>query len=70
LLLTACLGIPENVKPVENFKSEKYLEKWYEIARLDHPFEQALTRVTANYTLRDDADRLKLSYKIDIILPL
>ena len=25
LLLTGCVGIPENVKPVENFKLENYL---------------------------------------------
>jgi len=54
LFLTGCVGIPENVKPVENFKLEKYLGKWYEIARLDHSFERGLTRVTAEYSLRDD----------------
>ena len=54
LLLTGCVGIPENVKPVENFKLESYLGKWYEIARLDHSFERGLSRVTAEYSLRDD----------------
>lgn len=54
LLLTGCVGIPENVKPVENFKLENYLGKWYEIARLDHSFERGLSQVTANYNLRDD----------------
>jgi len=54
LFLTGCVGIPENVKPVENFKLEKYLGKWYEIARQDHSFERGLTRVTAEYSLRDD----------------
>lgn len=53
-LLTGCVGIPENVKPVENFKLESYLGKWYEIARLDHSFERGLSRVTAEYSLRDD----------------
>jgi apolipoprotein D and lipocalin family protein len=33
---------------------EKYLGDWYEIARLDHSFERGLTRVAANYRLRDD----------------
>lgn len=28
--------------------------KWYEIARLDHSFERGLTKVTAEYDLRDD----------------
>jgi len=54
LFLTGCVGIPENVKPVDNFKLEKYLGKWYEITRLDHSFERGLTRVTADYSLRDD----------------
>jgi len=54
LFLMGCTGIPENVKPVENFKVEKYLGKWYEIARLDHSFERSLTHVTADYSLRND----------------
>jgi apolipoprotein D and lipocalin family protein len=53
-LLTGCTGIPENVKPVDNFRLEKYLGKWYEIARLDHSFERGLTRVTADYSMRPD----------------
>jgi apolipoprotein D and lipocalin family protein len=53
LLLTCCVGIPENVKPVDNFQVERYLGKWYEIARLDHSFERGLTHVTADYNLRD-----------------
>lgn len=54
LLLTSCTGIPENVRPVEGFTLERYLGKWYEIARLDHSFERGLTRVTAEYSMRDD----------------
>lgn len=54
LLLTGCVRIPENIEPVEHFKIENYLGKWYEIARLDHRFERGLTRVTAQYSLRDD----------------
>lgn len=49
-----CTGIPADVRPVDNFKLEKYLGKWYEIARLDHSFERGLTQVTADYSLRDD----------------
>ncbi|MGE0084517.1 MAG: lipocalin family protein [Desulfococcaceae bacterium] len=54
LFITGCVGIPENVKPAANFKLEKYLGTWYEIARLDNSFERGLTQVTANYSLRDD----------------
>jgi apolipoprotein D and lipocalin family protein len=54
LLFTGCVGIPENVKPVDTFNVQSYLGKWYEIARLDHSFERGLTRVTAEYALRED----------------
>lgn len=54
LLLAACTGIPEEIKPVKNFEAEKYLGTWYEIARLDNRFEKGLTQVTATYSLRDD----------------
>lgn len=49
-----CLGIPEAVTPVKEFKIEKYIGKWYEIARLDHSFERGLECVTAEYSLRED----------------
>ena len=54
ILIMGCTGIPENVKPVDNFKLENYLGKWFEIARMDHSFERGLTQVTADYSLRDD----------------
>ncbi len=54
LFLSGCVGIPENVKPIDNFELDRYLGKWYEIARLDHSFERGLTRVTADYTLLED----------------
>jgi len=54
LLLNACLGMPEPVKPVSEFELPKYLGKWYEIARLDHSFEKGLSQVSAEYSLRED----------------
>ena len=54
ILLSGCTGKPDNIKPVENFQSEKYLGTWYEIARIDHRFERGLTQVTANYSMRED----------------
>ena len=54
LLLTACLGMPERVQPVTDFELDRYLGKWYEIARLDHSFERGLERVTAEYSLKED----------------
>lgn len=54
LFLSGCLGIPDKVTPVSNFDLDRYLGKWYEIARLDHSFERGLQRVTAEYSLRED----------------
>ena len=54
VFLGGCVGIPDNVTPVENFELERYLGTWYEIARLDHSFERGLSRVTAEYRLRED----------------
>jgi apolipoprotein D and lipocalin family protein len=54
LALTGCLGMPDKVSPITGFELQKYLGKWYEIARLDHSFERGLTRVSAEYSLRDD----------------
>ncbi|PWF47672.1 lipocalin family protein [Massilia glaciei] len=54
LLLGACVSKPDNITPVKNFETAKYLGKWYEIARLDHSFERGLSQVTAEYSLRED----------------
>jgi len=54
LAITGCLGMPDKVAPVSGFELPRYLGKWYEIARLDHSFERGLSRVTAQYSLRDD----------------
>ncbi|WP_295892584.1 lipocalin family protein [uncultured Vibrio sp.] len=54
LLLTGCLGMPERVTPVADFQLDKYLGEWYEVARLDHSFEEGLSQVTANYSLKSD----------------
>ncbi len=53
-LISGCLGMPEKVKPVQNFEITKYLGKWYEIARLDHSFERGLSKVSAEYSFMDD----------------
>ena len=49
-----CVGMPENVTPVSGFELDRYLGRWYEIARLDHSFERGLSNITANYSLRED----------------
>lgn len=39
---------------IQEFNLQRYLGKWYEIARYDHRFERNLERVTAEYSLRPD----------------
>ncbi len=46
--------MPKNITPVDNFDIERYLGRWYEIARLDHSFERGLTSVSADYSLQSD----------------
>lgn len=53
-VLGGCVKLPENVQPVTGFEPDRYLGTWYEIARLDHSFEEGLSKVTAEYRLRDD----------------
>ena len=52
--LAGCTGVPEGLAPVRGFDLERYLGRWHEIARLDHSFERGLSRVTADYSRRDD----------------
>jgi len=53
-LMGGCTGLPEGIKPVPQFELQRYLGKWYEAARLDHSFERGLSRVSAEYSLRND----------------
>lgn len=54
VLLSACLGVPEQVSPVTPFDPARYQGTWYELARLDHSFERGLSQVTATYQARSD----------------
>jgi apolipoprotein D and lipocalin family protein len=54
LLLCGCVKVPKGIEPVAAFELNRYLGTWYEIARLDHPFERGLDQVSAEYSLRDD----------------
>jgi apolipoprotein D and lipocalin family protein len=50
----SCISIPKGAIPVQYFDKEKYLGKWYEIARMDYRFERNLNHVTATYSLKND----------------
>lgn len=70
LVLAGCVGRPDNIVPVSNFDTTRYLGKWYEIARLDHSFERGLSHVTADYSLRQDGGLkvLNRGYKdVDVV---
>ncbi|RRN77315.1 lipocalin, partial [Pseudoxanthomonas sp. SGD-10] len=53
-LASSCVSIPDGATAVSNFDQQKYLGKWYEIARMDFKHERNLNNVTAEYSLRDD----------------
>lgn len=71
LLLALCLGLvgcyepPEGLTPVKGFDVQRYLGRWYEIARLDHRFERGLSRVTATYSLNTDGSLRVLNRGLD-----
>lgn len=54
LIFAGCTGVPDGIAPVSAFNAERYLGKWYEIARLDHSFEEGLKQVTGEYSWRND----------------
>lgn len=54
LFLSGCTGVPAGVTTVDGFDLQRYLGRWYEIARLDHRFERGMSHVTANYSMLPD----------------
>lgn len=53
-ILFSCKTIPNSVVAVTSFEKERYLGKWYEIARKDFKYERDLNNVTAEYSLNKD----------------
>ena len=54
LCLAFVFGWSDELKTVAHVDLERYLGKWYEIARYDHSFERGCSEVEAIYTKRDD----------------
>ena len=54
LAFNSCASIPKGATAVKPFDKEKYLGKWYEIARLDFKFERNLNNTTATYSINSD----------------
>ncbi len=46
---------PQEMAAVQNFDAQKYLGKWYEIARLDYSHERNMNNTTAEYSLNEDS---------------
>lgn len=52
--LSSCATIPDGAAAVKPFYKERYLGKWYEIARLDFKYERDLNNTTAEYSMNDN----------------
>jgi apolipoprotein D and lipocalin family protein len=52
--LYSCSTIPNGAVAVKPFDKERYLGKWYEIARKDFKYERDLSNTTAEYSLNDN----------------
>lgn len=57
-LFTSCAEAADktglDLRTVDQLDLNRYLGKWYEIARFDHSFERGLEACTAEYSLRPD----------------
>lgn len=54
MIMIGCTSLPKGLKSVTDFDFERYLGRWYEIARLDHSFERDLHHVSAIYERKND----------------
>jgi len=54
--IIGCTSVPKGLEPVSGFDADRYLGKWYEIARLDHSFERNLSNVSAIYTAKEKGE--------------
>lgn len=53
-LCATAIGQKVDNSTITSFDLDRYLGKWYEIARYDHSFERDLVGCTAEYSMRDD----------------
>ncbi len=54
MIFSSCRTIPKGASVYKPFDKNKYLGKWYEIARFDFRFERNLNNTTAEYSLNSD----------------
>lgn len=56
-ILNSCsIGLPKGAKAVTDFEADKYLGKWYEIARFDYVFEKNMNQVSATYSKKENGN--------------
>ena len=55
-VVLGCTNAPKGLEPVSGFDGDRYMGKWYEIARLDHSFERNLSNVSAMYTAKENGE--------------
>lgn len=60
LCALSCRAQKVDNSTVASLDPERYLGKWYEIARFDHSFERGLDFATAEYLVTDDCDKIKV----------
>ncbi len=53
-MMFGCSSDKIEIATIPNFDLERYMGKWYEIARIDTRFQRGMINVTADYTLRPD----------------
>lgn len=51
-MLFGCKSASVDNSTVSEFDTQRFLGKWYEIARFDHRFERGMTHCTATYTMK------------------
>ena len=57
VILSSCSSVPAGLAPLETVPEvnvERYLGRWYEIARYQHSFEKTIVGATAEYSLNAD----------------
>lgn len=58
--LSCCSSLTVDNSTVETLDLNKYLGKWYEIARFDHRFERGMEECTATYSIKGNG-KLKIT---------
>lgn len=61
MLSFSCMGQNIDNSPVRSLTLNRYLGKWYEVARMDHRFERGLSHAQAYYYMMDDGTIMVLN---------